>query len=271
MSFKETLVNLQQKRINGPFKKVRYINPHPDTLLKYPSCLQSSLIMLSGITFLFFVPLIILVGQMSNKKIQANQFYDYTNSILVYTSGILHQDRIAAVIGLVAVCIALCITFIFLSQFVRQWVIYNRWHHNAEIVKAAIVDHEIQERLMSRDKNRIGRRSVWEYRVKAHFSFEAKTYEATPGVVNRFNPGNARIVYKTKEECERALNRLTQSIQLQVNRSNPLDCEIAEDFNQLYKNRYTMFLYLAVFLTAIAGFALLFMHLFQHGHTYIKL
>lgn len=267
MSFKDTLINLQQKRVNGPFKKIQYINPNPHTLIKKQPCLQSSLLMLSGIAFIFIIPIIIIVGEMSSRKIEANQFYEYTNSIIVYTSGIIHQERTAVVILLVAACIALCLTFIFLSQFVRQLVIYNRWHHNAEIVTAAIVDHEIQERLISHSKNKISSRSVWEYRVKTQFSFEGQTYEATPGIVNRFNPGSACVLYKTKEECERALNRLTQSIQLQVNKSNPLDCEITENFNRLYKNGYTIFLYLAVFLTAIAGFALLFIHLFQHGHT----
>jgi hypothetical protein len=68
MSFKQFAMEMQKKQINGPFEKVRYIDPYPNQILKIPSSAGGKIAILIGILSFLMIPVIAIVGQMENTK-----------------------------------------------------------------------------------------------------------------------------------------------------------------------------------------------------------
>jgi hypothetical protein len=271
MSLKQFAIEMQKRRANGPFKRVRFIDPYPNRLIKAPRSWVATLIILVGLASFVFAPTVLIVGQMGNLKSIDPTWRPYAQILL---QGILdlavHFDltQLTVAVFLAMVAMAVFASSIFVANFATSHSTLRRWKSKCEKIQASLVDSEIQEREVLVDSSGPNHhvrhtKSRWEYRIQVAFEYGGIRYQATPSVVNRLKPGNLGQDYKTEQECSAALESLGSQITLEIDPQNPLDCDIEKHLEGLFAQSWKAFLYLPLFWVALGAFALLFFKIEQ--------
>ncbi len=276
MNFTNSLIELQHKRIDGPFERVTYIPPD-HSLLKFPSSTLGNYSILGGIFLLLCSPIFVIAGQHSESENPLLAIPNALISILLeLPPNILTASRISVSIYLTAFFITVGIGCLLCSKIINRRVIVKRWKMQAKKVRAKIIDSEIQNRSIIRSTGPMENNhhvtprysSVWEYRLKVLFNFSGKEYVATPSVVNRINPGTIGVHFPSEDGCRKELKMLGDEVNLEINRDNPLDCEIEGHIGRYDGGTLKYLGVFSIFVAAVALFAWFFTYLMEHGHNY---
>ncbi|MGD8914445.1 MAG: hypothetical protein PVJ68_17150 [Candidatus Thiodiazotropha sp.] len=275
MSIKQYAMEVQKKRINGPFEKVLYIAPYPNQLLKTPGSAGGKFTILIGILSFLMIPVIAIIGQMENTiRVEPEWLKPIADFILQTVFRVAQQleiVQIAAVMILVLCCMFLFMSTIFLANILNAYSVLRAWKSTCVTAQGQVLDSEIQKRLVvtktrgADDLPSTRTRTRWEYRVKVAFEYRNNTYQATPSVVNRIRPGSLGQDFKTLEQCEKALRDLGSSVALEINPQNPLDCELKGQVESMARMVWGSLKYYPIFAGAILGFGWLFIFIAENG------
>ena len=275
--FKNLALQIQKKAINGPFQRVRYIDPYPQTLLKTPSFATSNILYLCGITSLPFS--IAIAWLASIQKLPPKLRHEFTVPLhaLVHSgidtlAPLLQTHRIEALGLLISTLIFMGFSCIFAASRLTHVKVMKNWKQKCRLATAKVLDHEIAEvQITSHSRHDAHSTSIrkptkgYILRIQAGFEVDGTLIEATPSVVNRLSPGTVAQYFKTPEACEALLNTYQADLSIEYNPDNPLDCEIKGSIDRLMDaNRY-QWLYLLLFGIAIFGFGELFVTIYQNA------
>lgn len=237
LSLQTIALTLQKRRINGPFKRVAFIDPYPDKLLRAPSFLATNLLV---ILVLLIAAGAFVIGVFGATTEFSNMFGDGSVAAI---GGFVHRQvgqaaqyfqtgRMEFLVNLLSAMFLLVILLIAGINWLYRRLVAMDWKKKCKTAPAQLLDSEIQE--MQILKKGLGGSGPDHYqlktchvlRIKVEFSHLGRAYEATPSVVNRLSPGSVGIHFKTREKCEALLATYHNALEVEFDPHAPLDCEI---------------------------------------------
>ena len=262
-------LKIQKQRINGPFKRVRFIDPYPDKILKFPSFLITNLLMLLG---LLFLPLTFIIGYCAIDPTLPREFRNETTTrigqFIYFQVGKIAEhfqmDRLATLGYLIPALLVLGIALIVMSNWLARRLVVRKWRKTCQTAPAQVLDSEIRKHLISQgpeDKTT----TCYVLRLKVEFSYYGQMYEATPSVMNRIAPGSIGVHSPSQEDCARQLASYQQGLDIEFDPQNPLDCEIKGQLNALLAADKHPWLIIGIFAGALFLFAQLFTYIIRNG------
>ncbi len=264
------VLTLQKRRINGPFERVTFIDPYPDTILKAPSFLITNiLISLALLTFAsaFVIGVFGATSEFSNALNNASIaaigtfIYRQVGHVAQY----FQTSRMEALVNGLAAMSLLMIALLVISNWLSRRLVVLNWKKRCETAPAHLLDAEIQEMHIVKGTEPEHRRLVTCYvlRIKVQFTHRGQTYEATPSVVNRISPGSIGVHFPTREGCEHLLATYQKALEIEFDPDTPLDCEIKGNLDELLRANRWPWLPIAIFAGALFLFSRLVIYILK--------
>ena len=262
-------LKIQKQKINGPFKRVRFIDPYPDKILKFPSFPITNLLMLLG---LLSFPVIFAIGYCcisptiphklrNNTTEQAGRYiYFQVGDIAEY----FQVDRLEMLGYIIPALLVLGIALVAMSNWLSRQLVVLKWRKNCQTAPAQILDSEIQKHLISQSPEHKAK-PCYVLRLKVEFSYSGQVYEATPSVVNRIAPGSIGVHFPLQDDCASQLAIYQQGLDVEFDPRNPLDCEIKGQLDALLAEDERPWLTMGIFAGALFLFAQLFIYIIRNG------
>jgi hypothetical protein len=164
----------------------------------------------------------------------------------------------------------LFILSVFAYNYLLKHRVLTQWQAKNKQVSAKIVNSEIAASTLARSNSHQSYSTVWQYRLLVEFAYQSQKYQATPSVINRYQPGAKVNYYHAEAECQQALANYKSPINIEIDPNNPLDCEIAGQLQAQSKLSWVGVMVILLFCGAVIGFTTLFVFLAEQGHTYVK-
>ncbi len=262
------ILKAQKWRINGPFERVTFIDPYPDKILKYPTFPATNLLIALG---LLSFPIAFVIGYCgANPEIERSLRNEITEEIgrIIYLqigniAEYFQTDRIDVLGYLIPALLILGISLFITSNWLSRRLVAQAWQKKCKTAPAKILDTEIQKYLISQDHDKKPE-SGYVLRIKVKFTYRGQVYEATPSVVNRISPGSIGLHFKTKDACENLLATYQQSLEVEFDPQNPLDCEIKGNLDALLNTGNRPWLFIGIFIGALIFFSQLFVYIIKN-------
>jgi len=267
-------LTLQKRRINGPFKRVTFIDPYPGKRLRAPSFLATNLLMILA---LLIAAGAFVIGVFGATTEFSNMFGN--ESVAVF-GGFVHRHvgqaaqhfqtgRMEVLVNSLSAMFLLVILLIASINWLSRRLVAMDWKKRCKTAPAQLLDSEIQEmQILKKVPGGSGHdhyklESCQVLRIKVEFSHLGQAYEATPSVVNRLSPGSVGIHFKTREECEARLATYHNALEIEFDPHAPLDCEIKGAIDELLHANTWPWLIIGVISGTLFAFSRIAIHILK--------
>ncbi len=259
------LLKLQKRQINGPFKRVTYIDPYPEKIWKFPSFLQSNLLLYFGVLLVLVAFCIGFAGAGQKVPNWSNSGFAQHIATVIHqqisvVSEITKAERSDVVIFFIVTFIICGVCSVALSGWLSKRLVIRKWKCNCEKTTTKVLDYEIQTINLYKDAEDNKPKTRFEIRFKVEFTYRGETIVATPSVVNRLVPGSIGVHYNTYEECEKRAQKCNGSIDIEFNPKQPKDCELKDNLALLLEYDTFQWIYVLFFCVVVVLFGWAFSH-----------
>lgn len=271
---KRFILKTQKKAINGPFKRVVYIDPFPEKLLKFPTFLITNVMMLAGI---IIVPVTVIIAYCGLvQKIP----YEIRTDLTEQVAAVIYKQssNIAEFYGLdrldlfglfVPMMLLIGISLFMVSNYMLRRKIFQKWKEKRCSSRAKVIDWEIREQIVSGGRNQDASRSKMKrkyvFRTKVEFTYGNHVYTATPSVINRLHPGAVGLCWSTRSECKKRLANFQNNPVVEFDPEEPLDCEIQGNLEELLKLDRHPLHFIIFFAIGLFAFSQISIYIVQNG------
>jgi hypothetical protein len=268
------VLKFQKRRINGPFKRVAYVDPYPDRMLKAPSFLIPNLLLSLGLLILAIAFVIGLFGatlEFANARTipTVSAIGKFVSLQVGHVAEYFQTGRLQVLVNGLSAMVWLALSLMIASKWLSNRLVVSGWTKRCTTVPAQVIDSEIQKMYLVKripggsPSNQTKLVDCYVLRIKARFTHRGQTYEATPSVVNRISPGAVGVHFTTREGCEHLLAAYQKNLEIEFDPQHPLDCEIKGMMNELLGSNNWPWLPIGIFAVVLVLLSQLVTHFFQ--------
>ncbi len=234
--FAKAAMELHKQRINGPFKKVTFIDPFPEEIFATLPCPFNTCINIIAQLFFVLVVAFVIIGSYPGISAKTDPLFLFVFSATAYdivgsAAQNLNMERFVFVINMISLNIFFGLACAEYTGWYRRRLIVKKWWDRCEVVSATLMESEIQKVYLTDPEDTEEEihnvsKPFYMLRVKVKFKYGQQEYEATPSIVNRINPVALGLYFETEEECQALRDKHNKTLKLEIDPKNPLDCEI---------------------------------------------